>query len=273
MQNNIHINFIDNYINSQEPLIRFLILGQNGLVNLLFSTSNSTVVYYNISQNVKSITQIHLQEAINVSVNCNIIQNVIALNSEKFVLLPIAISEPFAQKNAVNLMHDVAPNELLLVDSITWQGINNVYTIKPETLDYLHTLMAEPKVVNLYSAILNNAFKTKSKLNNQVFVHFESNSLCITVFVNDILQLHNVYDITEANDVLYYIQKTITKLQLNEIEFKISGFSIDSYTQLLSSTYSNVNQANLPNGVINSQLSASEQQQLFSVYCLINQCV
>jgi hypothetical protein len=268
-----YINNTLKYIQNQQSVIWLITLNSNTYTSALFCPINQKIIYLREYVSNTKITKDHLLEAQKETHECNISKLIVGIDDERFVILPNSITEPYAQKIAIQQVHEVLENDLVFADIIAWQSMQNVYILKGATVDVMHSLLSNTHLTNINTCLLYFALNSNKLINNSVFVHFGFQSVCITAFKNKQLQLHNKYQSSNLNDTLYYVQKCISTLGLENLNIIISG--IDTFENIipLSEIYDNVSIAELPTGIINDDLNEKEMQHFFNLYCLINQCV
>jgi hypothetical protein len=272
-ENKLYIDKLKEYTKSKGAVQLLQILQSKQLLSALFCANTQSIVYLHKYTSTENITKDLLLAEKTKLAKCNIEKCKIAVHEEKFLVVPNQITEPVALKNAMQHVHDFMPNELVYTDALAWQKMQVAFILKTETLEVLKSMHTNTQISNIYTAILYNALNAKYKTSDSIFVYFGMESICVTIFKQNQLQLHIVYLFVHLHDALYYILKVQNEIDIPDAHIYISGDNAQKIYEALSTQIANVHLAEMPTGVLHTHLDENTTQEMYNLYCFINQCV
>ncbi len=270
--NKLHIDNTKAYGKSQQPLVWMQVLNTKQYTSALYCVNTQSIVYLRELNTVINLTKDSLLAEKNNLAKYNLTRTAIAVNEQKFTLLPNQITEPQAQLKALNILHDVMPTDAVKADALAWQKMQVAYVIKNETMALLESLHENVSISNIHSSVLYQTLNAKYKTTNCVFINSTQDAVSIAAYKNNELQVYNSYTSSAPTDILYYVAKAINTLNLTDPTIYVCGADADNNMSELAKTYAKVTMAEMPTGILNTDLDAHITQHFYNLYCFINQC-
>ncbi len=268
-----HIDNLKTLNKDQSSLIWILEVFAKTLNSALFDAHTQSIVWLQSFTSNSNISAQQLNNAKQAIANFKITKTIVGISEDRILVLPNDIIDADAQKNALALLHSVAPTDWIKTDTLPWQKMYVCYALKHETGNTLNDLHSNVQVCNISSAILYQALQHTNTDKNKLFIHYLPNAIIISAVKDSILQVHNHYALDGALDAVYHLAKCQNSVDMQQAAIYVSGHGASEQVPLLSEHFANCTLQDMPKGVRKDMLNDSNLLNNYSLYSLINLCV
>jgi hypothetical protein len=170
----------------------------------------------------------------------------IGIDENRFMLLPNSYKDDDITKAAFEYVHHIEHNEILENQYLPWQDYFGASLIKNGTKHIFSDWNANILFANTPISLLTIYQQYLQPTQHQLFVNCNQQDVVVTVFTEGALQLHQAYPIQSVDDVLYYVQNTITIYALNKPQIHLNGLYAADYLPEVNIYYPTAQLQTLP---------------------------
>jgi hypothetical protein len=256
---------------NKAPMHIALLVSKHAISFCAVAAYNNQIVQYKVFPHQEGGADGSSMHAIaDLSSKYNIGSCTIAIADKRYSLVPKQIITESNLSAIIGAMHIVERNDLAMLQSFSWQSFAGVHIIKNSTQVAFHSWQKDAMLCNAYLCLLS-AYISASDMHKEIlFVYAEKEIVTITALKDGQIVLHNSYQITSHQDILFYVLQTKRVLAFNTEKINLHGEEAIALKTYFAEHFVEASLQELPNGYIYpTNLTVHQKAQLFSQIAIL----
>lgn len=276
MKKTTSINSTLFFIQNKNPFDTFIWLGKNYIQLAITDAEHTKIeVLESFKKEEGNITRSEAIEILKGRLVQGATQVYVGFESKKNTLIPT----PLFDKNKLALylkqLYTIENEEVIVSQKISSLNCHSIYTLKKGTQKLLLDEVPSAQFFHATSALLlayQQMIRPNKKLNS--FIRLQENEILITVFKENNLMLHQIYDIESMEDGYYYYLNVLKQLEMPREKMLLSLFGdhpqIEDFKRTLDANVDMVKLINrLPTLKYTDEVFSHPAHHFFNLFSLV----